>query len=248
MALIGHNPQFNTVFLHYTSEEIVALCSYSKKIILTQNFEDSCRHTGHAIRTFITWKNSTAIHCLPLHTAPFMFSNGLCVSAALPTRHSSFPDRKSLQGLSPHHRWPFNTSLATANEPGVAAAWLDPADFAQMFISHSPAVLGLEVHFSLGSILTLFIYLYLFVAGTLNSVWRIWRCCAVREGRHSLSFILLYLAESSTVQRNQCSQLESFSIVYFLLCIVLFLFVGGGGADAWQVRFSGLLLLPHRNL
>lgn len=85
-----------------------------------------------------------------------------------PARQCSFPDRKSLQGLSPHHRWPFNTSLATANEPGVAAAWLDPADFAQMFMSHSPAVLGWEVHFNLGSIFTLFIYFYLFVTGS----WR----------------------------------------------------------------------------
>lgn len=106
------------------------------------------------------------IHCFPHPTAPFMSSNGLCVSA-LPTRQSSFPDRKSLQGLSPHHRWPFNTSLATANEPGVAAAWLDPADFAQMFISRSPAVLGWEVHFNLGLIFfCLFIYFCLFVTGS----------------------------------------------------------------------------------
>lgn len=96
---------------------------------------------------------------------PFMFSNELCFSA-LPTRQSSFPDRKSLQGLSPRHRWPFNTSLATANEPGVAAAWLDPADFAQMFISHSPAVLGLVVHFNLGSSFTLFIQFCWLVTGS----------------------------------------------------------------------------------
>lgn len=70
-----------------------------------------------------------------------------------PARLSSFPDRKSLQGLSPHHRWPFNTSLATANEPGAAAAWLDQADFAQMFVSHVPAVLGWEVHLDRDSIL-----------------------------------------------------------------------------------------------
>lgn len=47
-------------------------------------------------------------------------------------------------GLSPHHRWPFNTSLATANEPGAAAAPLNPADSAQMFMSRSPAVPGWE--------------------------------------------------------------------------------------------------------
>lgn len=98
--------------------------------------------------------------CSRLHLSCFQTD---CVFSALPTRLSSFPDRKSLQGLSPHHRWPFNTSLATANEPGVAAAWLDPADFAQMFISRSPAVQGWEVRSNLDSVLTLFIYFYLFV-------------------------------------------------------------------------------------
>lgn len=111
-----------------------------------------------------------------------MFPNGLCVSA-LPTRQSSFPDRKSLQGLSPHRRWPFNTSLATANEPGVAAARLDPADFAQMFISRSPAVLGREAHSNLGSIFTLFIYFHLCAAKELTRWIRLggffWRGCAV---------------------------------------------------------------------
>lgn len=71
-----------------------------------------------------------------------------CMSAApvsVLSLQPSSSDRKSLQGLSPHHRWPFNTSLATANEAGVAAAWLDLDDFAQMFISRSPAVLGEEV-------------------------------------------------------------------------------------------------------
>lgn len=43
-------------------------------------------------------------------------------------------------GLSPPHRWPFNTSLATANEAGAAAAPLNPADSAQMFTPRSPAV------------------------------------------------------------------------------------------------------------
>lgn len=124
-------------------------------------FWSRCSHLGKAQdKDFIQNICSvTAKEKRGAQTAPFMFSKGSCVPA-LPTCQSSFPDRKSLQGLSPHHRWPFNTSLATANEPGVAAAWLDPADFAQMFISHSPAVLGWEVHFHLGSIFTLFIYLY----------------------------------------------------------------------------------------
>lgn len=46
------------------------------------------------------------------------------------------------RGLSPHRIWPFNTSLATVNEPEAASARLGPTDFAQMFISHSPAVLS----------------------------------------------------------------------------------------------------------
>lgn len=45
-------------------------------------------------------------------------------------------------GLSPYHIWSFNTSLASTNEPRAAAAPLGPADFAQMFISRSPAVPG----------------------------------------------------------------------------------------------------------
>lgn len=134
----------------------------------------------------LSHKKAWASTVFPLPTAPFMFSNGLCVPA-LPTRQSSFPDRKSLQGLSPHHRWPFNTSLATANEPGVAAARLDPADFAQMFISRSPAVLGWEVHFNLGSIFTLFIYYYLFVTGSKHFKFSF---C-------SLPFISSYLAEQT---------------------------------------------------
>lgn len=64
-----------------------------------------------------------------------------------PSCQFSFPDRKSLQSFSPHHRWLFNTSAATTNEPGMAAAWLDVDNCTQMFMSHSPAVLGWEVHF-----------------------------------------------------------------------------------------------------
>lgn len=132
--------------------------------LLTAHFDTSCQ-------LLLQRPHKRDIYQIKKHEHPLFFRSQLqlscfqtdCVFQALPTRQSSFPDRKSLQGLSPHHRWPFNTSLATANEPGVAAAWLDPADFAQMFISHSPAVLGWEVHFNLGSIFfTLFIYFYLF--------------------------------------------------------------------------------------
>lgn len=114
----------------------------------------------------------------------------------LPALQSSFSDRKSLQGFSPHRRWPFNTSLATANEPGATAAWLDPADFAQMFMSHSPAVPGWRgalqpwLHFPI-------IYLFLFVChGELtawNSVWGIlWTCATV-----TLPFISSHLVKQT---------------------------------------------------
>lgn len=85
----------------------------------------------------------------------FIIFKGLWVSG-FSTYPSSFPDRKSLQGLSPHHMWSFNTSLATANEPGAADSLLDLVDFAQMFISHSPAVLA--------SIFPLFFWFCLFHA------------------------------------------------------------------------------------
>lgn len=81
-------------------------------------------------------KESLSICCLPTPKCK-----------CFPSRQSSFPDRKSLRGLSPHHRWLFNTSAATTNEPRVAAACLDVDGFTQMFMSHSPAVLGWEVHF-----------------------------------------------------------------------------------------------------
>lgn len=54
-----------------------------------------------------------AIKESPLPATPFI---------CFPARQCSFPDRKSLHGLPPHHRWFFNTSVATTNEPGVAAA------------------------------------------------------------------------------------------------------------------------------
>lgn len=217
--------------------------------ILSTHFENSSQlllQRGHT--NFYHIKKHEHLTVFPLPATPFVFSNGLCVSA-LPARQSSFPDRKSLQGLSPHHRWPFNTSLATANEPGVAAAWLDPADFAQMFISHSPAVLGWEMHFNLGSIFTLFIYFYLFVTGS-----RHFKFCLKlvvhlqRDVFHYLLFpdTLLNKQHLAWFPRNRCSLDENFSFANLLFWIF---FLGAGKrADARRAFFFNPLLLPHRNL
>lgn len=121
--------------------------------------------------------------------------------ASQPSPHASLPSQTGshYRGSQPHHRWPFNTSLATANEPGVAAAWLDPADFAQMFISHSPAVLGWEVLSNPGSVLPLYLFIYLFSiclsrgADTLNPARRV-----LRGRYHFLFCFLLSLAPCRT--------------------------------------------------
>lgn len=99
---------------------------------------------------------------------PLMFSSALCVSVPSPTRQSSFPDRKSLQGLSPHHRWPFNTSLATANETRSSSRLTRPGPTLHKCLSLTHLLCWDErctstlARFSL----CLFIYFHLFVAGS----------------------------------------------------------------------------------
>lgn len=135
-------------------------------------------HTNANNVTFIAQSISNLWFFPP--NAPFLFANPTASpSPHPPTRHSSFPDRKSLKGLSPSRRWPFNTSLATANEPGAAAAWIDPADSAQMFISRSPAVLGREVALQPWLNFTL---LKSFYFGTVSTRGVYWLC-------HTLLFI-----------------------------------------------------------
>lgn len=82
-------------------------------------------------------KKTWAFAAFSLPTTPFHVFSGTPVFLSR---------QKAVTGLPPYHRWPFNTSVATTNEPGVAAAWLDLGVFAQTFMSLAPVLLGWEMH------------------------------------------------------------------------------------------------------
>lgn len=176
--------------------------------------------------------------------------------ASQPSPHASLPSQTGshYRGSQPHHRWPFNTSLATANEPGVAAAWLDPADFPQMFISHSPAVLGWEVLSNPGSVLPLYLFIFhLFVAGS-------WHFKSSSEGfaRPLPFFVLFFIVPRTLPNKHHLARFSSESarprlrtspFVYFPFSIFFFMLLWGSRRreDFFIYFFSLPLNLPLRS-